>query len=255
MRFARFSFGDEVHEGIVGGDSVSLIEGSMLGDYRVTSKSVSVEEVSFLPPTTPSKVVCVAHNFSELIAQIEEEFPEIPVFFLKPPSSLIGPGRPIVYPSDARRVIYEGELAVIVKKTMRNVPREHALDHVLGYCCFNDVTERQIIEDSQLYLSLGKGYDTFGPVGPYVETDADPSDLEIRTYVNGEITQRDSTKNFIFPVDFLLHWLSTVMTLNPGDVIPTGTPGGVDSIVPGDEVAVEIDGLGRIENPVVSAGP
>jgi 2-keto-4-pentenoate hydratase/2-oxohepta-3-ene-1,7-dioic acid hydratase in catechol pathway len=250
MNYARFRLDGRVYEGIVEGDTVTVISGSFLETYAPTDKKYSLDAVSLLPPVKPSKVVCVAHNFKELIAQIEEEFPEVPVFFLKPPSSLIGHAEPIVYPENARKVIYEGELAIIVKKEMKRVAQEDALDYVLGYCCFNDVTERQVIEDSQLYLSLGKGYDTFGPIGPYIVSDCNPDNLEIKTSVNGTVVQKDSTKNFIFSVSFLLHYLSTVMTLCPGDIVTSGTPGGVSPILPGDEVTVEIGSIGKITNRV-----
>lgn len=250
MNYARFRVDGQIFTGLVEDDTVTAIDGSFFEEFSPTENKYRLDEVFLLPPVRPSKVVCVAHNFKELITQIEEEFPEVPVFFLKPPSSLIGDKELIRYPESAVKVIYEGELAVIIKKEMKGVRREDALDYVLGYCCFNDVTERQVIEDSQLYLSLGKGYDTFGPIGPYIVSDCNPDNLEIKTFLNGEIVQNDNTKNFIFPVDFLLHYLSTIMTLYPGDVVTSGTPGGVAPIVPGDEVTVEIESIGAITNRV-----
>jgi 2-keto-4-pentenoate hydratase/2-oxohepta-3-ene-1,7-dioic acid hydratase in catechol pathway len=250
MNYVRFRVDGQVCAGLVEDNTVTAIDGSFFEEFTPTEKKYRLDKVSLLPPVRPSKVVCVAHNFKELITQIEEEFPEVPVFFLKPPSSLIGDKELIRYPGSAVKVIYEGELAVIIKKEMRRVRREDALDYVLGYCCFNDVTERQVIEDSQLYLSLGKGFDTFGPIGPYIVSDCNPNNLEMKTFLNGEIVQHDNTKNFIFPVDFLLHYLSTIMTLYPGDVVTSGTPGGVAPIVPGDEVTVEIESIGAITNRV-----
>ena len=250
MNYARFRVDSQIFAGLVEDDTVTAIDGSFFEEFSPTENKYRLDEVSLLPPVRPSKVVCVAHNFKELITQIEEEFPEVPVFFLKPPSSLIGDKELIRYPESAVKVIYEGELAVIIKKEMKRVRREDALDYVLGYCCFNDVTERQVIEDSQLYLSLGKGFDTFGPIGPYIVSNCNPDNLEIKTFLNGEIVQNDNTKNFIFPVDFLLHYLSTIMTLYPGDVVTSGTPGGVAPIVPGDEVTVEIESIGAITNRV-----
>ena len=250
MNYARFRVDSQIFAGLVEDDTVTAIDGSFFEEFSPTENKYRLDEVSLLPPVRPSKVVCVAHNFKELITQIEEEFPEVPVFFLKPPSSLIGDKELIRYPESAVKVIYEGELAVIIKKEMKRVRREDALDYVLGYCCFNDVTERQVIEDSQLYLSLGKGFDTFGPIGPYIVSNCNPDNLEIKTFLNGEIVQNDNTKNFIFPVDFLLHYLSTIMTLYPGDVVTSGTPGGVAPIVPGDEVTVEIESIGAITNLV-----
>lgn len=250
MKYARFRVDASIQEGLVEEDTVTVIKGSFLGEYKKTKKKYRLDDLTLLPPVQPTKVVCVAHNFKELITQIEEEFPEVPVFFLKPPSSLIGDGEPILYPQSAKKVIYEGELAVIIKKEMKQVKQEDALDYVLGYCCFNDVTERQVIEDSQLYLSLGKSFDTFAPIGPYIVSDCNPNNLEIKTYLNGTVVQNDNTKNFIFSVAFLLHYLSTIMTLCPGDVVTSGTPGGVSPMLPGDEVTVEIESIGAITNRV-----
>jgi 2-keto-4-pentenoate hydratase/2-oxohepta-3-ene-1,7-dioic acid hydratase in catechol pathway len=253
MKFARFEYQGEINDGIIKGDEVVALEGSFLESYQETQTRHLLSEVRLLSPVTPTKIVCVARNYRGLITQIGGEFPEKPVFFLKPPSCLIGHNHPILYPPEARRVIFEGELAVVIKDEMKNVPQEETLKHVLGYSCFNDVTELAIIEESQHYLSIGKGFDTFGPLGPYVVTDLDPGDLEIRTYLNGELRQHDSTRNCIFAVEYILHYISRVMTLCPGDVVSTGTPEGISPMKPGDVVEVDIVGIGQLKNPVVTS--
>ena len=251
-RLARFAYQGDVLCGTVEEDRVEVTRGSWFGTYERTGKALPLPEVRLLPPVSPTKIVCIAHNYRGLIEQIGEEFPDRPVFFLKPPSCLIGHDETIVYPPQAERVIFEGELAVVIRDEMRNVPEEEALRYVLGYCCFNDVTERAVIEQSLHHLCLGKGFDTFGALGPYVVTDVDSADLEIRTYLNGELLQHDRTGNCIFTVAHILHYLSRVMTLCPGDIVSTGTPEGVSSMKPGDVVEVDIEGVGRLRNPVAS---
>lgn len=252
MKFARFEK-DGIHRfGLVEGDDLRVLSGSIFNDYELTDSRFKLAEVKLLPPTTPSKIVCVAHNYRGLIEQIGEPFPDEPLLFLKPPSCLIGHGDAITIPSDAQRVIFEGELAVIVKDEMKGVPPERALANVAGYSCFNDVTERAMIERDHFMLSLGKGMDTFGPCGPFLVNDINPNNLEIATYLNGKKVQADHTANCIFSVEFLLHYISERLTLYPGDIVTTGTPQGVDTLLPGDVVEVEIEAIGRLKNPVAA---
>ncbi|MBW1766660.1 MAG: fumarylacetoacetate hydrolase family protein [Deltaproteobacteria bacterium] len=250
MKFVRFEYKGEVFMGTVKGEEVGVLEGSFLDHYEETGTYYALAEVKLLAPVIPTKIICIAHNYRELIAEIGEEFPEEPVFFLKPPSCLIGPEDDIIYPPGAERVIYEGELALVIKDEMKNVPEDEALNYVLGYSCFNDVTERALIEKNQLFLTLGKGFDTFGPFGPYVVTDLNPNHLELKTYLNGRLMQHDNTRNCIFSVQYILHYLSQVMTLCPGDIISTGTPQGISAIKPGDVLELEIEGIGRLKNVV-----
>jgi len=252
MKFARFEKDAIQRFGLVEGDDLRVLSGSIFNDYELTDSRFKLAEVKLLPPTTPSKIVCVAHNYRGLIEQIGEPFPDEPLLFLKPPSCLIGHGDAITIPSDAQRVIFEGELAVIVKDEMKGVPPERALAHVAGYCCFNDVTERAMIERDHFMLSLGKGMDTFGPCGPFLVNDINPNNLEIATYLNGKKVQADNTANCIFSVEFLLHYISERLTLYPGDIVTTGTPQGVDTLLPGDVVEVEIEAIGRLKNPVAA---
>jgi len=254
VKLIRFEKDGQTHFGSVEDDGVRVLEGSYVSDFKKTGLFFPLDQVRLLSPVSPSKVVCVAHNYRELVAQIEEEVSEEPLIFLKPPSCLIGPGQPIVIPAEAERVIFEGEMAVVIKKKMKNVPEELALEGVLGCACFNDVTERAMIERDRLSLTLGKGLDTFGPIGPWVVTDLEPNHLDIRTRLNGELKQQDNTSRCLFSVQRILSFISRRMTLFPGDVVTTGTPQGIDTLRPGDVVEVEIEGVGRLSNPV-QAGP
>jgi 2-keto-4-pentenoate hydratase/2-oxohepta-3-ene-1,7-dioic acid hydratase in catechol pathway len=250
VKFARFNLNGVPTFGVVEQDRLRVLAGSVFGDYELTGTVFELRDVNLLPPTAPGKIVCVAHNFRGLVEQIGEALPEEPIIFLKPPSCLIGHQDSIVIPSDAQRVIFEGELAVIVKNEMKRVPPEEALAHVAGYSCFNDVTERAMIERDHFMLSLGKGMDTFGPCGPFLVTGINPNQLKITTYLNGTPLQHDHTSNCIFSVEFLLHYISQRITLQPGDIVTCGTPQGIDTLRPGDLIEVEIEHLGRLKNPV-----
>ena len=206
--------------------------------------------MELLAPAVPTKIVCVGQNYREHIQELGLPVPEQPVIFLKPASGLIGPGAEILYPPEATRVDYEGELAVVIAKTMTRVSEDQALNHVLGYSCFNDVTERDMAAKDPFLLTLSKGFDTFSCLGPWLATDLDPGNLKIRTLVNGQVMQEDNTANCVFSVPMILSFISRFMTLLPGDVVITGTPKGVSPIKPGDEVSVEIDGIGRLTNRV-----
>lgn len=250
MKFVRFEKNGEVNNARVEDEQVRVIKGSIFDEYEPTQVTYPLSEVKLLPPTVPTKIVCVAHNYRGLIEQIGEPLPEEPILFLKPPSCLIGNEDTIIIPEHAERVIFEGELGVIVKDKMKSVSEAEALSHVAGYCCFNDVTERAMIERNPFMLSLGKSMDTFGPCGPFLVTGIDPNRLEISTYLNGEKKQHDNTATCIFSVEFLLHYISKSITLYPGDIVSTGTPQGIDTLLPGDVVELEIENIGRLKNPV-----
>ena len=252
MKFARFEKDGKQQFGLVEGQDLRVVNGSVFKKYELSDVSFKLAEVKILPPTVPSKIVCVAHNYRGLIEQIGEPFPDEPILFLKPPSCLIGHGDAIIIPADAERVIFEGEVAVIIKDEMKSVAPEKALEYVAGYSCFNDVTERTMIERDHFMLSLGKGMDTFGPCGPFLITDIDPDNLGIATYLNGNKVQTDHTANCIFTVEFLLHYISERITLYPGDIVTTGTPRGVDTLLPEDVIEVEIEKIGRLKNTVVA---
>jgi 2-keto-4-pentenoate hydratase/2-oxohepta-3-ene-1,7-dioic acid hydratase in catechol pathway len=207
-----------------------------------------------LPPCAPTKIVCVGRNYLEHARELGNEPPAEPLIFMKPPSSLIASGDSIVYPKLSQRVDFEGELGVVIARRARNVRREDALGYIHGYTCVNDVTARDLQKKDGQW-TRGKGFDTFCAVGPCLvpKEDLDFSKLRVRTLVNGEVKQDGPVSDMIFPLDVILEYVSAFMTLEPGDLIATGTPPGVGPLVPGDTVRIEIDGIGILENPVVAA--
>ena len=250
MKFARFEYEDTIAFGMVRGEEIIVLHGTPFDSHEETGICHSLDEVKLLPPVIPTKIVCIGMNYRGHIEEIGATTPEVPMFFLKPPSSLIGHEQDIIIPRGAERVDYEGELAVIIKEKMKDVPEDEALNHVLGYSCFNDVTERNMVGNNPFLLSLSKGIDTFGPCGPYVVTDLDPNRLMLRTFLNGELKQQDNTENCVFSIQQVLSYISRYITLLPGDIVTTGTPKGIDPMQPGDTVEVEIEGIGILRNSV-----
>ncbi len=207
------------------------------------------ENVRFLPPVKPEKIICIGLNYMDHAKELNMELPEEPIIFLKPPSAVIGHEDFIELPKQSKRVDYEGELAVIIAKRCKNVSREDALEYVLGYTCFNDVTARDLQrKDGQ--WTRAKSFDTFAPIGPYVACFKDASNLRIQTRVNGKVVQSSTTSNLIFDVPTLIEFVSSIMTLRRGDVIATGTPAGVGELKHGDIVEVEIENIGTLRNYV-----
>jgi len=250
MKIVRFRHNDNISFGEIREERITGIDGSPFINYKKTGKYYSLDEVKLLPPVVPSKIVCIGMNYSEHIAEIGAEPPEEPFFFLKPPSSLIGHGDAIILPQGSERVDYEGELAVIIKDKMKNVVEDKALDYVLGYSCFNDVTERFLLMKDIKKLTMAKGFDTFSAFGPCITRGLDPNNLDIKTYLNGSLMQHDNTKNCVFSVQYILYYVSQCMTLYPGDVVITGTPKGVASMRPGDVIEIEVEGVGMLRNIV-----
>jgi len=249
MKIVRFQIKDRTAYGTWEGDIIREIKGSIYGDFEISSLRHKFSSVRLLPPAEPSKIICVGLNFRDHAAEIKEEIPKFPSHFIKPLTAIIGPEDPILFPRVAQRVDYEGELAVVIKNRVKDITQEEALDHVLGYTCFNDVTER-LLTRVQGQLTRAKGFDTFGPLGPCIATDLDPSQLTVRTYLNGKLMQDGQTANTVFSVPFLVHYISQCMTLFPGDIISTGTPSGIGPMQPGDVVEVSIEGIGNLRNPV-----
>jgi 2-keto-4-pentenoate hydratase/2-oxohepta-3-ene-1,7-dioic acid hydratase in catechol pathway len=249
MKLCRFDRDGKHYHGLVEGDSVRVLAEGVFGDTTKTLETFSLGSVRLLAPCLPTKAICIGLNYRDHAMELGTPIPESPVVFLKPPSSLIGPGDGIEYPELSFRVDYEGELAIVIGRRARKVTRENAADHILGYTCANDVTARDL-QSMNGQWTIAKGFDTFMPLGPWIVTDLDPSDLKLRTLLNGEVKQSSSTKNLIFDAYFLVSWLSRIMTLEPGDVILTGTPSGISPMKVGDEVIVEIEGIGRLFNPI-----
>lgn len=252
MRFIRYRYGnEEPHFGWILEDKVGRIEGSLFGEYRRMEAEIPLEKVKLLAPVQPGKIICVGRNYVEHAREHGVDVPDIPLLFLKPPSSVIGSGESIVIPPQSNRVEHEAELAVVIGRGGRWISAEDAPRHVFGYVIGNDVTARDLQRrDGQ--WTRGKGFDTFCPLGPWIETAADPADLLITCRVNGEMRQMGSTREMVFTVPQIISFASSVMTLNPGDVILTGTPEGVGAIESGDEVEITIEGVGVLRNRVVA---
>ena len=250
MKLIRFLKNDQPCYGVVEGETIYAIEGSIFGQFRPVEKVAALTEVKLLAPCQPTKVLAVGLNYRSHAAESGQDVPSEPLLFFKPPSAVIEPFQPIVYPTLSQQVDYEGELAVVMGQRARNVPSEKAHDFVLGYTCGNDVTARDLQRRDNQW-TRAKGFDTFCPLGPCIVTDLDATHLAIRTRVNGEIRQNATTADMVFSVAELIAYISQVMTLEPGDVILTGTPAGVGPLQPGDVVEVEIEGVGILRNPVV----
>ena len=241
----------EPRYGMVQGGVIYALRGDPFADFARGAPLGPVEDFTLLAPISPSKILAVGRNYAAHAAEHGAEVPREPLFFLKPPSSVIGPGQAIVHPRLSRRVEHEAELALVIGRRVRKASLREAGEAILGYTCGNDVTARDIQrQDAQ--WTRGKGFDTFCPLGPWIAVGLDASDLEVTCRVNGELRQRGRTSQMIFPPAYLVSYISQVMTLEPGDVILTGTPAGVGILHPGDVVEVEIEGIGVLRNPVVS---
>lgn len=251
MRFIRYQHGKAAPGfGWVLDDMIGPLEGSPFREFRRLEATIPLEEVRLLPPVEPTKIICVGRNYVAHAQEHGSEVPEIPLLFLKPPTSVIGPGDQIMLPPQSQHVEHEAELAVVIGKPGRRIQPEDALQYVLGYTAGNDVTARDLQrKDGQ--WTRGKGFDTFCPLGPWIETDLDPADAMITCHVNGEMRQMASTRDMVFNVRQLIAFSSSIMTLLPGDVLLTGTPAGVGPLLPGDVVEVTIEGIGKLSNPVI----
>ena len=206
--------------------------------------------MKLLEPIAPSKIVCVGRNYREHAAELGNKMPDEPLLFLKAPSAIISSDQDIVLPSASQQVEYEGELGVVIGRVARNIASgEDPLSYVLGYTCVNDVTARDL-QRKDVQFTRGKSFDTFCPVGPWIETDIDPGNVVVETRLNGEVKQKGNTADMAFPVAFLIRYISEIMTLYPGDLIATGTPAGVSRMKPGDIVEVEVSGIGVLRNRV-----
>jgi len=249
MKLCRFkdAAGSSGRWGVVEGETVYAVQSEK--DALPVAAARRLDEITLLPPVLPGKVICVGLNYRDHAEEMKLAIPDEPVLFMKPPSAVIGPGAPIICPAGSRQIDYEAELAVVMGRTARNVTEEEAPRCVLGYTCANDVTARDLqAKDGQ--WTRAKSFDTFLPLGPYLVTDADPANLAVSLYLNGERKQCSSTARLIFNVPRLVSFISAIMTLEPGDVILTGTPSGVGRLRPGDTVEVVIEGVGRLANPV-----
>jgi 2-keto-4-pentenoate hydratase/2-oxohepta-3-ene-1,7-dioic acid hydratase in catechol pathway len=264
MKYCRFQLNGEAHYGLVesvaGRESILRIlltapeesDGDVEGLRTRRIEPIALDEATLLTPVRPSKIVCVGRNYREHAAELGHEVPKEPLLFFKPNSALLGPGGVVRRPKGSERVDYEGELCVVMGRTCYQLPAdEDVRPYILGYTCLNDVTARDI-QRADVQFTRGKGFDTFCPFGPVIETHLGEDGAQVETFVNGDRKQSGHTSEMMFSVDAILRFISRVMTLEPGDVIATGTPAGVGPLAAGDVVEVSVSGIGTLRNPVIA---
>jgi 2-keto-4-pentenoate hydratase/2-oxohepta-3-ene-1,7-dioic acid hydratase in catechol pathway len=250
MRIVRFQMGSEAPQyGWLREDKVGTIQGDVFGKYKRQEAKMPFGDLKLLAPCAPEKIVCVGLNYVEHAKELGNDVPKIPLIFLKPPSSILNPGEAIVLPAQSQQVEHEAGLVAVIGKRGRHITAEGATKHILGYTVGNDVTARDLQKTDEQW-TRAKGFDTFCPFGPWIDTEFDTSDAVITCKVNGQPRQMASTRDMVFSVPMLIAYISSVMTLGPGDLIFTGTPSGVAPLRAGDEVVAEIEGLGVLRNPV-----
>ncbi len=252
MKLARFLAGDKPLWGVVNGDEIQELDRAPFVPFKTLRASHHLSRVQLLPPCAPSKVVAVGLNYRDHAGEMGLAIPEEPVIFLKPPTSVIGPGAIIRYPAASGRVDYEAELGVVIRDRIKNIGPGEAPEHILGYTCANDVTARDLQKKDGQW-TRAKSFDGFCPVGPWIETDLDPGDLQIQSFLNGTLRQSSRTSQLIFKVNELVSFISGIMTLDPGDLIISGTPAGIGPMQPDDEIEVRIEGIGSLKNKIIRA--
>jgi 2-keto-4-pentenoate hydratase/2-oxohepta-3-ene-1,7-dioic acid hydratase in catechol pathway len=250
MKIVRFQQENESPRyGWILEDKVGAIEGNIFSAYRRLKADIPIESVRLLAPAEPGKIICVGRNYAEHAKEHGVDVPKVPLIFMKPPSSVINPGDNIILPSLSQQVEHEAELVAVIGTRGRNITAEHARDYIFGYTIGNDVTARDL-QKTDGQWTRAKGFDTFCPFGPWIDTEFDVSDALITCRVNSEPRQMASTRDMVFSVGTLIAFISSVMTLEPGDILFTGTPAGVGPLRDGDEVVVNIEGLGELKNHV-----
>jgi 2-keto-4-pentenoate hydratase/2-oxohepta-3-ene-1,7-dioic acid hydratase in catechol pathway len=249
MKIARFNLNGEIRFGSIDQDHVSLFAGNPMESIEHSGEVVNLDQVQLLAPVAPSKVICIGMNYAAHAAEISQDVPDEPLMFFKPISSIIGPGENIVLPHQSDQVELEVELAIVIGKEAKNISKSAVKEHIFGYTIGNDVTARDI-QFSDLQWARAKGFDTFCPLGPWIETDFDPAKKHLESRVHGELRQHSITNDMIFDVETIVSFVSENLTLLPGDVILTGSPAGISRISHGDEVECEIEGIGVLRNLV-----
>ncbi len=253
MKIVRFAVDGKARYGILRDQSIQGLEGKPFRHIKPLEQYFKCNQVKLLAPCQPSKIIALGLNYHNHARELNSPVPDSPLTFLKPSTAVIGPGDNIIYPSVSARVDYEGELALVIRKPVWRVAVEDALDYVLGYTCFNDVTARDLQQhDSQ--WTRAKGFNTFAAVGPWIETELDPGNVALETYLNGKLKQQGNSGDLIYSVPEIINFISHVMTLLPGDIISTGTPSGVGPMYPGDTVEVRIPQIGTLRNFVIKNG-
>lgn len=252
MRIVRFTHVHETCWGVLAGDIIQVLKHAPYDGLAYEGRCFSVENVCLLAPVMPSKIVLAGLNYREHASELNMALPDEPIIFMKPTTAIIAPEHGIVYHSNIGRLDYEAELAVVIRKQAYRVQESDVGDYIFGYTCVNDVTARDLQhKDGQ--WTRAKSFDTFCPVGPWIETELDPSHCVISTHLNGEQKQSSTTRDFIFSVPYLVSYISHIMTLMPGDLIATGTPSGIGPMVVGDEIVVTIEGIGSLRNVVIAS--
>src|SRR5918993_1397528 len=253
MRLGRFLHPSSIEPryGVLDGETLYPVSAAEYFDpskKALSQAPVALSDVRLVAPVTPSKIVCVGRNYREHAAELGNKIPDEPLLFLKAPSAVIGSGEQIDLPNASQQVEHEGELGVVIGRIARKLSQnEEPLSYVFGYTCVNDVTARDL-QRKDVQFTRGKSFDTFCPVGPWIQTDVDPDNVAVETRLNGQVKQKGNTADMAFPVSFLIRYISEIMTLYPGDLIATGTPAGVSRMKPGDTVEVEVAGIGVLRN-------
>lgn len=249
-KYVRFEIDGRIRFGRLSEDTVQVIRGDIFEDFEVTQETRELSGIRLLAPCQPAKIVALGLNYRDHAAEFGAAVPEEPLIFLKPGTAVTGPDTPIMYPGMSTRVDYEGELGVVIGKKARLVPPADAFDVILGYTCVNDVTARDL-QKKDVQFTRSKSFDTFAPIGPCIARGLDPSALKVESYLNGELRQSSNTSNLIFGVPELVSFISSVMTLLPGDIISTGTPSGIGPMIPGDIIEIVVEGIGTLRNRVM----
>lgn len=250
MRIVRYQVKNKTPKfGWILDDMVGEIQGNLFGSYKRKEAQTPLTDVRLLPPSKPTKIICVGRNYVDHVRELGNELPKIPLIFTKPISAIIGNGDTIILPPQSQQVEHEAELVAVIGKRAKDVTTEEATNHIFGYTIGNDITARDLQKSDQLW-TRAKGFDTFCSFGPWIDTDFNPADAVMTCRVNGQMRQMASTRDMIFNVGVIIAYISSIMTLEPGDLIFTGTPAGVGELEDGDVVDVEIEGLGKLSNPV-----
>ena len=251
MKIVRFTADKKIEYGVLNGESIQVIDDKPFRHLKVSDHYYQLSEVKLLSPCAPSKVVALGLNYHSHAKELNARLPDAPLIFLKPSTAVIGPEDNIIYPPTSKRVDYEGELGVVIKKPAWRVSVDEALDYVLGYTCFNDVTARDLQSKDEQW-TRAKSFNTFAAIGPCIETELDPGNVTLETYLNGKLKQQGNTSDLIYSVPELINFVSHVMSLLSGDIIATGTPSGIGPMYPGDTVEIKIEPIGNLRNYVVS---
>ena len=249
MRYVRFLYRGEEKKGRWEGKKIKEIEGDFWEEFKISNNEYNFDEIILLAPCQPSKIVAVGLNYRKHAEELEMEIPESPVIFIKPSTAVIGPEEEIIYPRMSKRIDYEAELGVVIKKQAFHIDSKKVKEYILGYTCFNDVTARDL-QQKDIQWTRAKAFNTFAPIGPCIVSGINPDDLKIESYLNGEKKQSSRTSDCIFKIEELVCFISSVMMLLPGDVIATGTPPGIGPMHPGDMIEVVIENIGTLRNRV-----